>query len=88
MNKELMILSPVTETAWIKEVTRVTADCGHECWLSPGSQEKYGQENVDTQCLDCFGGMLALKKSVLEGNATAANPEEIRQQLKRMSEQN
>lgn len=86
--KQLLVLSPVSEPAWVEASTEVTADCGHQSWLSPGSKDIFASEDFASMCSSCFGGKAAMAEAILAGEAKSANPQELTEQFLKWKEQN
>lgn len=86
--KQLLVLSPVTEPAWVEASVEVLADCGHQSWLSPGSKDIYASDDFASMCSDCFGGRDAMEEAILTGEGKSANPEELREQFAKWKEKN
>lgn len=63
---------------------KITADCGHECWCSPGTVTKAFDGEMDTMCVDCFGGEQALKQAILSGKGEPASREELIHELRKV----
>jgi hypothetical protein len=81
--KEVLVLSPISDPRAVEDAFEVTAACGHKCWLSPGSQKHFLDENIESRCLTCFGGNDALAKHILGGTGHAADREELVRELRK-----
>jgi hypothetical protein len=79
----VLVLSPVTHAKWVPEAYEVTAGCGHQCWLSPGSEKAFVDPNIDSKCIPCLGGQPAIVASILSGAGRAADPQEVVRALRR-----
>lgn len=83
-SKAVLVLSPITDTKWVQEAYEVTAGCGHQCWLSPGSQENFLDENIRSMCIPCIGGDKEIVGAILAGKGRPANKSEVVRELKRI----
>lgn len=75
--RQLLILGPATEPKGVEDAYAVTAGCGHQCWLSPGSQVAFMSENTDSKCVACFGGEEAMKEAIKSGKGKPADAGEL-----------
>lgn len=75
--QSVLVLSPTTEKAPVAGSRQVTADCGHECWVSPGSAESFEREDVYTKCVPCAGGPEALMERLASGGFEIPDPQEV-----------
>ena len=81
--KAVLVLSPTEEHKWVEDAVEVTAGCGHQCWLSPGSAETFLNPDIDSKCTVCVGGDPALVQMILEGKGKAADRDEVIRYLKK-----
>jgi hypothetical protein len=82
-DRNLLVLSPITQEKAIPEAYEVTAACGHRCWLSPGSQEHFLTKDVESICTPCFGGDQEIKRALQAGEGVPADALELVKALRK-----
>ena len=73
----VLVLSPTTHQNHVPGSVAMVADCGHACWIAPGSFKRLG-EGMPTQCVDCFGGEAEIAKAIWSGEGVPADAGELR----------
>jgi hypothetical protein len=81
--KKLLVLGQIHDDC-VDGSTQVTASCGHECWLAPGSQTIFNDPDTETKCVECFGGYGAIAEGILAGKAVSPDVDELRREIKKM----
>jgi hypothetical protein len=63
---------------------KITADCGHECYCSPGTVDKAFDGEIVTQCVECFGGDDKIKAAVISGKAMPSDLQELMAEMRKL----
>lgn len=84
-DRPMLILSPTSGMNFTGG-EEVTADCGHRCWLSPGSLEAYFNPRIRSVCSECAGGHEYIAKKLDEGAFELPDPREVATALRQLAE--
>lgn len=53
MSRSILVCSPKQDMPPVPGAVSLTADCGHEVWISKSGQQAIKEHNLETRCMAC-----------------------------------